>query len=47
MEPMETLQGPVADSPEAHAARRIAAAAPGLAREAEAELYRLLAPRPT
>jgi RNA polymerase sigma-70 factor (ECF subfamily) len=33
------------DSPEAHAARRIAGAAPGEAREAEAELYRLLAPR--
>jgi RNA polymerase sigma-70 factor, ECF subfamily len=34
-----------ADSPEARAARRIADAAPGLARAAEAELYRLLAPR--
>jgi len=33
------------DSPEAQAARRIAGAAPGEAREAEAELYRLLAPR--
>jgi len=35
----------MADSPEARAARRIAAAAPGRAPEAEAELYRLLAPR--
>ena len=34
-----------ADAPEALAARRIAAAAPGHAPEAEAELYRLLAPR--
>lgn len=34
-----------ADSPEARAARRIAEAAPGQARDAEAELYRLLAPR--
>src|SRR5204863_2072569 len=33
------------DSPEASAARRIAAAAAGEARDAEAELYRLLAPR--
>jgi len=33
------------DGPEARAARRIAAAAPGEARDAEAELYRLLAPR--
>jgi RNA polymerase sigma-70 factor (ECF subfamily) len=33
------------DSPEVGAARRIAAAPPGEAREAEAELYRLLAPR--
>jgi RNA polymerase sigma-70 factor, ECF subfamily len=33
------------DAPEARAARRIAGAAPGEAREAEAELYRLLAPR--
>jgi len=33
------------DSPEARAARRIAAAEPGAARDAEAELYRLLAPR--
>jgi RNA polymerase sigma-70 factor, ECF subfamily len=34
-----------ADTPEAQAARRIAQAPPGQAREAEAELYRLLAPR--
>jgi RNA polymerase sigma-70 factor (ECF subfamily) len=34
-----------ADAPEAQAARRVAAAAPGHAPEAEAELYRLLAPR--
>jgi RNA polymerase sigma-70 factor (ECF subfamily) len=33
------------EGPEVHAARRIASAAPGEAREAEAELYRLLAPR--
>lgn len=42
---MEALHAPLADSPEVMAARRIAAAAPGEAREAEAELYRLLAPR--
>jgi len=36
---------PAEDTPEARAARRIAAAAPGEARDAEAELYRLLAPR--
>jgi RNA polymerase sigma-70 factor, ECF subfamily len=36
---------PPADSPEALAARRIAGAAPGQAGDAEAELYRLLAPR--
>jgi RNA polymerase sigma-70 factor, ECF subfamily len=42
---MEAAPAFAADSPEAHAARRIAAAAPGEAREAEAELYRLLAPR--
>lgn len=35
----------VPDTPEVHAARRIVAAAPGLARDAEAELYRMLAPR--
>ena len=34
-----------ADGPEARVARRIAEAAPGEALEAEAELYRLLAPR--
>ena len=33
------------DAPEVRAARRIAGAAPGEAREPEAELYRLLAPR--
>ncbi len=42
---MEAAPAFAADSPEARAARRIADAAPGLAREAEAELYRLLAPR--
>lgn len=42
---MADFDASVADSPEAHAARRIAAAAPGDARDAEAELYRLLAPR--
>ena len=42
---METLAASAADSPEARAARRIADAAPGVARDAEAELYRLLAPR--
>jgi RNA polymerase sigma-70 factor (ECF subfamily) len=36
---------PEAGTPEALAARRIAEAAPGLAPDAEAELYRLLAPR--
>lgn len=40
---METLEA--ADRPEATLARRIAASAPGEAREAEAQLYRLLAPR--
>jgi RNA polymerase sigma-70 factor (ECF subfamily) len=35
----------ISGGPEVHAARRIASAAPGEAREAEAELYRLLAPR--
>lgn len=34
-----------ADAPEVRAARRIAGSAPGQARDAEAELYRLLAPR--
>ena len=43
MQALDTSVG--GDSPEAHAARRIAAAAPGEARDAEAELYRLLAPR--
>jgi RNA polymerase sigma-70 factor (ECF subfamily) len=42
---MDATDGSTADSPEARAARRIVAAAPGQAREAEAELYRLLAPR--
>jgi RNA polymerase sigma-70 factor (ECF subfamily) len=43
---MEALDAvPFADTPEARAARRIAAAAPGEAREAEAEHYRMLAPR--
>lgn len=39
----DTLDTP--DTPEARAACRIAAAGPGEARDAEAELYRLLAPR--
>lgn len=42
---METTEAFDADSPEVQAARRIAESAPGEAREAEAELYRLLAPR--
>lgn len=43
---MESLRAPAADSPEAACARRIAGAPPGPARDAaEAELYRLLAPR--
>ncbi|WP_298826196.1 sigma-70 family RNA polymerase sigma factor [uncultured Piscinibacter sp.] len=42
---MEALDASVDESPEVRAARRIAAAAPGEARDAEAELYRLLAPR--
>jgi RNA polymerase sigma-70 factor (ECF subfamily) len=42
---MEALDAPAADSPEARAARSIAEATPGEAREAESELYRLLAPR--
>jgi RNA polymerase sigma-70 factor (ECF subfamily) len=42
---MDALQQPLADAPEAVAARRIAGAAPGEARDAEAQLYRLLAPR--
>jgi len=40
---VETLQAD--HSPEAELARRIAASAPGAAADAEAELYRLLAPR--
>ena len=43
--PMQALDAAAADSPEAQAALRIAAAAPGEAHEAESELYRLLAPR--
>jgi len=42
---MEALDASAAEAPEALVARRIAAAAPGAARDAEAELYRLLAPR--
>jgi RNA polymerase sigma-70 factor (ECF subfamily) len=42
---MQALDAAATDSPEVQAARRIAGAAPGEAREAEAELYRLLAPR--
>lgn len=42
---MDATAGSAADSPEARAARRIVASAPGQAREAEADLYRLLAPR--
>jgi RNA polymerase sigma-70 factor (ECF subfamily) len=43
---MEALAAATAaDSPEARLARQIAAAAPGTAAEAEAQLYRLLAPR--
>lgn len=45
---MRALDASATDDPDAgvaRAARRIAAAAPGEAREAEAELYRLLAPR--
>jgi RNA polymerase sigma-70 factor (ECF subfamily) len=43
---MEALDAAsAADTPEARAARRIAAAPPGQARDDEAELYRLLAPR--
>jgi DNA-directed RNA polymerase specialized sigma24 family protein len=40
---VDTVQG--ADTPEADLARRITACPPGEAREAEAQLYRLLAPR--
>lgn len=42
---MEGLDASTVDSPEARVARRIAESAPGEARDAEAELYRLLAPR--
>jgi RNA polymerase sigma-70 factor (ECF subfamily) len=42
---MDALAATAADAPEARVARRIAGSAPGEAREAEAELYRLLAPR--
>lgn len=42
---VETVSASAVDGPEARLARRIAAAAPGDARDAEAELYRLLAPR--
>lgn len=42
---METLQAGSAAGPEALVARRIAEAAPGESQAAEAELYRLLAPR--
>ncbi len=42
---MEALDAASADSPEVRAARRIAAATPAAVRDAEAELYRLLAPR--
>lgn len=42
---MQALDASAAETPEACAARRIAASAPGEARDAEAELYRLLAPR--
>jgi RNA polymerase sigma-70 factor, ECF subfamily len=44
--PMEALDAATAaDSPEARLARQIAVSAPGAAAEAEAQLYRLLAPR--
>ena len=42
---MQALDAATADSPEARVARRIAEAPPGAARDAEAELYQLLAPR--
>lgn len=42
---MEGLHAPAVDGPEARVARRIAESPPGEARDAEAELYRLLAPR--
>lgn len=42
---MSAQDTPADEGPEVAAARRIAGAAPGVAREAEATLYRLLAPR--
>ena len=42
---MEALDASFAEAPEAIAARRIVGAPPGTAGDAEAELYRLLAPR--
>ncbi|RZT92567.1 RNA polymerase sigma factor [Rivibacter subsaxonicus] len=42
---MEALDASAADGPEVRIARQIAGSAPGEARDAEAELYRLLAPR--
>ena len=42
---MDAVDASAAETPEGRAARRIAAAAPGEAGDAEAELYRLLAPR--
>lgn len=42
---MDATDASTTEGPEAGVARRIAAAAPGTARDAEAELYRLLAPR--
>ena len=42
---MEAVDASAAETPEGRVARRIAAAAPGEAGDAEAELYRLLAPR--
>jgi len=42
---MEAVDASPAETPEGRVARRIAAAAPGEAGDAEAELYRLLAPR--
>ncbi|MCW5632566.1 MAG: sigma-70 family RNA polymerase sigma factor [Rubrivivax sp.] len=41
----DTAAATLAETPEARAARQIASAPPGEARAAEAELYRLLAPR--
>ncbi len=45
MDATDASEAGAAEGPEARAARRIATAAPGEAREAETELYRLLAPR--